>query len=375
MALCPPRQESGDGSFHTNPASEGHCNTEIAWGEKTFPACLHAQQVLLCQKDKAPNPLICLLKFYQDFQHWKMHLWPGTVNHLQKVQPVRAVLWLTWGHQDKFINTEPLYIDLSAEKLIKVLPYGEKQMWFHPDFQAWGYWPWSTTLNTQRPLQQFNHLEKTWTHKTGGQRKQTNEPKDQNNEMKNYICAYIVWWLMCIQGLGINIPLHLKNKKAGLQCIIFIPALFLMDTFRSCCQQRLIHKEHVAATDKTVRAEMLQQITLLLSFHLDKKKSQGHRLAQAGTTQGHLVPSSCSSWVIPEHTAQLCNNSTEGDSKTSLGDLEKIVSARFWYKYLHTASALTALPSDIFSDGWFATCDLKKSYAKSFVFNSFWFGC
>lgn len=60
---CAPRQESGEGSLHTNPASEGHCNTEIAWGEKTFPACLHAQQVLLCQKDKAPNPLICLLKF------------------------------------------------------------------------------------------------------------------------------------------------------------------------------------------------------------------------------------------------------------------------------------------------------------------------
>lgn len=80
----PPRQELGDGSFHTNPASEGHCNTEIAWGEKTFPACLHAQQVLLCQKDKAPNPLICLLKFYQDFQHWKMHLWPGTVTTFKK---------------------------------------------------------------------------------------------------------------------------------------------------------------------------------------------------------------------------------------------------------------------------------------------------
>lgn len=59
----PPGRNAGDGSFHTNPASEGHCNTEIEWGEKTFPACLHAQQVLLCQKDKASNPLICLLKF------------------------------------------------------------------------------------------------------------------------------------------------------------------------------------------------------------------------------------------------------------------------------------------------------------------------
>lgn len=45
--------------------------------------------------------------------------------------------------------------------------------------------------HTERSLQQFNHLEKTWTHDTGGQRKQSDETEDQNNDMKNYICVNI----------------------------------------------------------------------------------------------------------------------------------------------------------------------------------------
>lgn len=45
--------------------------------------------------------------------------------------------------------------------------------------------------HTERSLQEFNHLEKTWTHKTGGQKKQSDGIEDQNLDIKNYICAYI----------------------------------------------------------------------------------------------------------------------------------------------------------------------------------------
>lgn len=41
--------------------------------------------------------------------------------------------------------------------------------------------------HTERSLQQFNHLEKTWTHKTGGQRKQSDGIEDQNHDIKNYV--------------------------------------------------------------------------------------------------------------------------------------------------------------------------------------------
>lgn len=45
--------------------------------------------------------------------------------------------------------------------------------------------------HTERSLQEFNHLEKTWTHKTGGQKKQSDGIEDQNLDIKNYVCAYI----------------------------------------------------------------------------------------------------------------------------------------------------------------------------------------
>lgn len=152
---------------------------------------------------------------------------------------------------------------LSAEKLIKVLPHGEKKKVVSSSLSE------NLRLlalehnleHTERSLQQFNHLEKTWTHKTGGQRKQSDGIEDQNHDIKNYVCVYIAMVTnTCIRGLRINIPLLLQKQESR----------FTVHYFYTCTcpdrhfwklhsrQQRLIHKEHVAATDKTPRAEMLQ---------------------------------------------------------------------------------------------------------------------
>lgn len=176
-----------------------------------------------------------------------------------------------------------------------------------------------------------------------------------------------LWWLTCIQGLRINIPLLLQKQESRFTVHYFYTCTFPDRHIWKLHsrQQRLIHKEHVAATDKTPQSRDaaidytapklspgLKEITWWLAqAGRDHRRSSGPIFL---LKQGHFRARGTWLW----------NNSTEGDSTASLGDLGKTVTAHSWYEYLCTASALTALPSDVFSDGWFATCDLKKIICK-----------
>lgn len=67
---------------------------------------------------------------------------------------------------------------------------GRKKKWFHPEklrLLALEH----DLEHTEGSLQQFKHLEQIQTHKTRGQKKESDGLEDQNHDIKNDICVFI----------------------------------------------------------------------------------------------------------------------------------------------------------------------------------------